>query len=243
MNIIQGIFNHTKTDTSRIKLEKILGFKPRSELYKKALTHGSKNYKDKHGNPFNYERLEYVGDAILGAVIAKFLYNSVPEASEGYLTKMRSKIVNRDHLNKIGLELGLIDLMNSNLEISKFGEDTHGNLLESIIGAVFLDKGFKMCEKFIHRIIISPHVNISQLEGKITSYKSFIIEWGQKKKIKLNFSCTEDQTAKDAKHFSVSLKIDNKTIAKARSTSRKKAEEKAAQRGYYYLQKEIEKQG
>ena len=243
MNIIQSIFNHNKTNSSRFKLKTLLGFEPKSYLYKKALTHGSKNYKDKRGNPFNYERLEYVGDAILGAVIAKFLYNSVPEASEGYLTKMRSKIVNRDHLNKIGLELGLIDLMNSNLEISKFGENTHGNLLESIIGAVFLDKGFKMCEKFIHRIIISPHVNISQLEGKITSYKSFIIEWGQKKKIKLNFSCTEDQTAKDAKHFSVSLKIDNKTIAKARSTSRKKAEEKAAQRGYYYLQKEIGKQG
>ena len=243
MNIIQSIFNHNKTNSSRFKLKTLLGFEPKSNLYKKAFTHGSKNYKDESGNPFNYERLEYVGDAILGAVIAKFLYNSVPEASEGYLTKMRSKIVNRDHLNKIGLELGLIDLMNSNLEISKFGENTHGNLLESIIGAVFLDKGFKMCEKFIHRIIISPHVNISQLEGKITSYKSFIIEWGQKKKIKLNFSCTEDQTAKDAKHFSVSLKIDNKTIAKARSTSRKKAEEKAAQRGYYYLQKEIEKQG
>ena len=240
MNIIQNIFNHNKTDTLRFKLKKLLGFRPKSILYKKALTHGSKNYKDKHGNPFNYERLEYVGDAILGTVIAKFLYNSVPEASEGYLTKMRSKIVNREHLNKIGLELGLINLMDSNLEISKFGEDTHGNLLESIIGAVFLDKGFKMCEKFIHRIIINPHVNISRLEGKIASYKSLIVEWGQKKKIKLNFNCTEDQTAEEAKHFSVSLKIDNKTIAKARSTSRKKAEEKAAQRGYFYLQKQIE---
>ena len=241
MNIIQGIFNHTKTDTFHIKLEKILGFKPRSELYKKALTHGSKNYKDKHGNAFNYERLEYVGDAILGSVIAKFLYNSVPDANEGYLTKMRSKIVNRSHLNKIGAELGLIDLMDSNLGISKFGEDTHGNLLESIIGAVFLDKGFKMCEKFIHKTIISPHVNISRLEGKITSYKSFIVEWSQKKKIKLNFNCTEDQTAEESKYFSVSLKIDNKTIAKARSTSRKKAEEKAAQRAYFCLQKQIER--
>ncbi len=238
MNIIQSIFSHTKTDTHHFKLEKLLGFKPKSNLYEKALTHGSKNYKDKRGNPFNYERLEYVGDAILGSVIAKFLYDSVPEANEGYLTKMRSKIVNRDHLNKIGAELGLIDLMASNLEVSKFGEDIHGNLLESIIGAVFLDKGFKLCEKFIHKIIIRPHVDISRLEGKIASYKSFIIEWSQKKKIKLNFNCIEDQTAETAKHFSALIKIGNKTIASARSTSRKKAEEKAAQRAYYYLQKQ-----
>ena len=100
-------------------------------------------------------------------------------------------------------------------------------------------KGFKACEAFIHKRIINPHVNIPKLESKITSYKSLIIEWCQKKKLKLSFNCTEDQTAEKFKHFTVSLKIDNKIIAKARSTSRKKAEEKAAKRAYFALQNKI----
>ena len=163
----------------------------------------------------------------------------MPQANEGYLTKMRSKIVSREHLNKIGSELGLIELMKSNLELSRFGENTHGNLLEAIVGAVFLDQGYKICEAFIHKRIINPHVNISKLEGKITSYKSLIIEWCQKKKLKLSFNCAEDQTAEKFKHFTASLKIDNKIMAKARSTSRKKAEEKAAKRAYFALQDKI----
>ena len=240
MNIIRNIFKFNKKNPLHLKLEKLLGFKPSSiDLYEKALTHGSTNKKDKDGNPFNYERLEYVGDAILGGVIAKYLFNAVPQANEGYLTKMRSKIVSREHLNKIGSEWGLIELMKSNLELSRFGENTHGNLLEAIVGAIFLDQGFKTCEAFIHKRIINPHVNISKLEGKITSYKSLIIEWCQKKKLKLNFDCTEDQTAEKLKHFTACLKIDNKNIARARSTSRKKAEEKAAQRAYFALQNKI----
>ena len=240
MNIIRNIFKFNNKNSLNLKLEKLLGFRPSSiDLYEKALTHGSTNQKDKDGNPFNYERLEYVGDAILGGVIAKYLFNAVPQAKEGYLTKMRSKIVSRAHLNKIGYELGLIKLMKSNLELSRFGENTHGNLLEAIVGAVFLDEGFKACEAFIHKRIINPHVNISKLEGKITSYKSLIIEWCQKKKLKLSFNCAEDQTAEKFKHFTASLKIDNKIMAKARSTSRKKAEEKAAKRAYFALQNKI----
>ena len=110
--------------------------------------------------------------------------------------------------------LKLIELMKSNLDLSRFGENTHGNLLEAIVGAVFLDQGFKTCEAFIHKRIINPHVNISKLEGKITSYKSLIIEWCQKKKLKLNFDCTEDQTAEKLKHFTACLKIDNKITNK-----------------------------
>ena len=127
-----------------------MGFKPKTtHFYKRALTHRSAIEKDEFGNPFNYERLELIGDAVLGVVIAKHLYVTVPEADEGYLTQMRSKIVSRKYLNQIGKDFDLIKLMKTHLDYSKFSENTHGNLLEALIGAIFLDKGYRVCEKLI----------------------------------------------------------------------------------------------
>lgn len=242
MNYIQNIFNarQNKNNPLLSALKPILGFHPNSlELYKRAFTHRSTNLKDAQGNAFNYERLEYVGDAILGAIIAEYLYKAVPGANEGYLTKMRSKIVSRGYLNKIGKEMGLMALMKSNLVPSRFGQNIHGNLLEALVGAVFLDKGFKPCKRFIHKSIINPYVDLSMLEGKITSYKGLLVEWCQKEKNTLRFNCEHDDGVEAFKHFSVSLLINDKIIAKARGTSRKKAEEKACQRGYFALQDKI----
>jgi ribonuclease-3 len=185
LNYIQNIFNARQNKNNPLfsALEPILGFRPKTvEFYERAFTHRSTKLKDSQGNAFNYERLEYVGDAILGAVIADYLYKSVPGANEGYLTKMRSKIVSRGYLNKIGKEMGLMPLMRSNLALSKFGQNTHGNLLEALVGAVFLDKGFKSCKQFIYKGIIDPYVDISLLEGKITSYKSLLVNGVKKKK-------------------------------------------------------------
>ena len=223
-------------------LESLLGFRPKTiHFYERALTHRSANEKDEFGNPFNYERLELIGDAVLGVVIAKHLYVAVPEANEGYLTQMRSKIVSRDYLNQIGKDFGLIDLMKTHLDFSKFSENTHGNLLEALIGAIFLDKGYKVCEIFIHKSIITPHVDIQRLEGKITSYKSILIEWCQKQKKTLRFVSEKDTGIEKLKHLSIHLKIDDTIVAKARATSRKKAEEKASRRAYFALQNQIER--
>ena len=243
MNYIQNIFNARQNKNNPLfsALEPILGFRPKTVgFYERAFTHRSTKLKDSQGNAFNYERLEYVGDAILGAVIADYLYKSVPGANEGYLTKMRSKIVSRGYLNKIGKEMGLMPLMRSNLALSKFGQNTHGNLLEALVGAVFLDKGFKPCKQFIYKCIIEPYVDISLLEGKITSYKSLLVEWCQKEKNTLRFNCEKDDGVEVFKHFSVTLLINDKVIAKARGTSRKKAEEKACHRAYFALQDKIE---
>lgn len=177
---------------------------------------------------------------MLGAVVADYLYKSAPKANEGYLTKMRSKIVSRGYLNKIGKEMGLMRLMRSNLALSKFSQNTHGNLLEALVGAVFLDKGFKPCKEFIYKCIIDPYVDIAMLERKITSYKGVIVEWCQKEKKTLRFSCKKDEGVEAFKHFSVALLINEKVIAKARATSTKKAEEKACQRAYFALQDKIE---
>lgn len=244
MNYIQNIFksNPSKNKPFITALESLLGFKPKSvHFYERAFTHRSANEKDEFGNPFNYERLELVGDAVLGVVIAKHLYMAVPEANEGYLTKMRSKIVSREYLNQIGKDFGLIELMKTHLDYSKFSENTHGNLVEAFIGAIFLDKGYGVCEKFIHKSIITPHVDIQLLEGKITSYKSLIVEWCQKKKKTLRFITEKDTGIEALKHIAVHLKIDDSIVAKARATSRKKAEEKACRRAYFALQNQIKR--
>lgn len=199
------------------------------------------NIKDGEGNAINYERLEFLGDAMLGAVIASHLYLEVPGGDEGYLTKMRSKIVSREHLNELGKDLNLIKLIESKISSAQFGDNIHGNLFEALIGAIFLDKGFKFCEKFIYKRVIIPYVDIAQLEGKVISYKSLLIEWCQKEKKKFDYNVYEDTGNDEVRHFSVKLSIDNKIIAKARATSKKKAEEKASKRAFFVFQSRMSK--
>lgn len=194
------------------------------------------NIRDNEGNAINYERLEFLGDAMLGAVIASHLYLEVPGGDEGYLTKMRSKVVSREHLNELGKDLNLIELIESKIATSQFGDNIHGNLFEALIGAIFLDKGFKYCEKFIYKRVIIPYVDIAQLEGRVISYKSLLIEWCQKEKKTFNYNVYEDSGNDEIRHFSVKLSVDNKVIAKARATSKKKAEEKASKRAFYVFQ-------
>lgn len=194
------------------------------------------NIKDSEGNAINYERLEFLGDAMLGAVVASHLYTEAPAGDEGYLTKMRSKVVSREHLNELGKDLNLIDLIESKIATSQFGDNIHGNLFEALVGAIFLDKGFKYCEKFIYKRIIIPYVDISQLEGKVISYKSLLIEWCQKEKKAFNYNVYDDTGNDDVRHFSVKLSVDNKVVSKARATSKKKAEEKASKRAFFVFQ-------
>jgi ribonuclease-3 len=223
-------------------IHKILGFKPKTiKYFKTAFTHRSMNIKDSQGNTINYERLEFLGDAMLGAVIASHLYIEVPSGDEGYLTKMRSKIVSREHLNELGRELNLISLVESKIPKGQFGDNIHGNLFEALVGAIFLDRGYKYCEKFIYKTVIIPYVDIETLEGKVISYKSLLIEWCQKEKKTFEYNVYEDTGNDDVRHFSVKLSINNKVIAKARATSKKKAEEKASKRAYFVFQKQISK--
>ena len=179
MSFIRNILKNSRSDDDGnffLHLKDILGFNPRTKsLYRKAFTHRSMNLKDRKGNPINYERLEFVGDAMLSAVIAAYLYEQVPHGDEGYLTKMRSKVVSREHLNELGKELKLIDIVQSRIPKSNFGNNIHGNLFEALVGAIYLDRGYKACEKFIFDRVITPHVDIEDLEGKVIIYKSLLI--------------------------------------------------------------------
>ena len=245
MRILKKIFSKSRSleDGIFFKIhEKILGFPPNElEPYRKAFTHRSSNKLDKQGNPMNYERLEFLGDAMLGSVIAGYLFNKAPYGDEGYLTKMRSKIVSREHLNELGKDLKLIQFIESKVPVQHFGDNIHGNIFESLIGAIYLDKGYEFCEKFINSRVIIPYVDISRLEGKVISYKSLVIEWCQKEKKMFFFDIFEDNGIDGQRLFGVRLSIDDKVIAKARATSKKKAEEKAAQRAYFAFQEKINK--
>lgn len=244
MDSIRNILNSRfkRNGNFFMELTKILGFKPKNlKYYKRAFTHRSMNIRDPKGNAFNYERLEFLGDAMLSSVIASHLYLEVPSGDEGYLTKMRSKVVSREHLNELGKDLKLIDLVESKIPPGQFGDNIHGNIFEALIGAIFLDRGYKYCEKFIYKRVITPYVDIETLEGKVISYKSLLIEWCQKEKKTFGYNVYEDTGNDDVRHFSVKLSVDEKVIAKARATSKKKAEEKASKRAFFAFQSRMSK--
>lgn len=223
------------------RMQSILGFKPKDIVhYEKAFTHRSLGLKKVDGNPLNYERLEFLGDAMLGAVIAAHLFDEVQGGNEGYLTKMRSKVVSREHLNELGRELNLLRYVRAAIPKDHFGANIHGNLFEALVGAIYLDKGHVYCKKFIFKRVIEPYVDIEKLEGRIISYKSVLIEWCQKEKKTFKFDVYEDTGQDTVKHFGVKLEIDGLVVGKARATSKKKAEEIASKRAFYAFQREIQ---
>lgn len=245
MSAFKKIFNSRQSSDGSffMRMHAIIGFKPKEiGHYEKAFTHRSLGLKKADGNPLNYERLEFLGDAMLGSVIAAHLFDAVQGGNEGYLTKMRSKVVSRKHLNELGRELNLVRYVRAGIPLDNFGVNIHGNLFEALVGAIYLDRGYKYCEKFIAKRVIEPYVDIEKLEGRIISYKSVLIEWCQKEKRTFKFETFEDTGQDTVKHFGVKLFIDDKVVAKARATSKKKAEEIASKRTFYAFQREIETQ-
>ena len=144
--------------------------------------------------------------------------------------------------NEFGNDLGLLKYVQSRIPKSHFGENIHGNVFEALVGAIYLDRGYPFCERFINRKVIEPYVDIEQLEGKVISYKSLVIEWCQKQKKTYHYDVYDDTGNDTLRHIAVKLSIQDKVMAKARATSKKKAEEKASKRAYFALQRKIENQ-
>lgn len=242
MGVIRNILNSrfSKNGNFSFELQKILGFLPNDqEYYHEAFTHKSLQRKDEAGIDINYERLEFLGDAILGAVVSGFLFKELPDSDEGNLTKMRSKIVSRDFLNYIGKDLNLLHFMRKECQddlLNQLGNNIHGDIFEALVGAVYVDRGYKYCHKFIKEKIIADYVDIRALDKKIISYKSYLIEWCQKEKKPIKFEDQENHPSGKPKQFEVKLKIGGNLVGKARSTSKKRAEEKAAKLAYSVLQ-------
>src|SRR5574344_144693 len=173
-------------------LREILGFYPRRiELYKLALMHKSIARRNAKGKPVNNERLEFLGDAVLDAVVGDIVYRHFEGKREGFLTNTRSKLVQRDTLNKLAQEMGINRLILSSGHSNSHNNYMGGNAFEALVGAIYLDRGYDMCMRFMQKRILSQLINIDKVAYKEVNFKSKLIEWSQKNKVRLDFRMLE----------------------------------------------------
>ena len=204
-------------------LFKILGFHPKDiSLYREALTH-----KSVRGRIVHNERLEFLGDAIFGSVVADFVYREFPNENEGFLTQTRSKIVSRKTLNTIALQINLNKVLKHQV---KSNHSIFGNALEALIGAVYLDKGYQFTSNYIEDKLIRAHLDIHQLVKEVTSHKGKLLEWGQAQRKQVVFKIVSSEGKDHEKSYKVMVLIGQKKLTDAVGTSIKRAEELAAKR-------------
>lgn len=176
----------------------MLGFYPENiQLYEQAFLHKSSSIEDDNGKWLNNERMEFLGDAILDAVVADIVYKHFQYGREGFLTNTRSKIVQRETLNRVAIEIGLNKKVVYSAKINSHNNYMYGNALEALIGAIYLDKGYRACYKFIEEEIIKKHVHLDKIARKEVNFKSSLIEWSQKNKMEISFNLIESFTDND----------------------------------------------
>ncbi|MDH5603050.1 MAG: ribonuclease III [Cyclobacteriaceae bacterium] len=211
-------------------IHNIVGCSPRNlALFKLAITHKSASSSNKDGFRESNERLEYLGDAILSAVVADFLFAKYPFKDEGFLTEIRSRIVSRDSLNNIGKKLGIPKLIEyDNGSKKTVFKSVFGNALEAIIGAVYLDRGYPFCKKFIIQKLIVPHFDLQDVIKVSINHKSKLIEWCQQKNAVIHFSVKEINDVNKMKEFEATVFIDDEKIGEGYGNNKKRAEQDAA---------------
>lgn len=217
------------------KIYNIFGFYPsKISLYKIAITHNSyKHLVSKEARSGNNERLEFLGDAVLGMVVAEKLYLKFPYQNEGFLTETRSKIVGRTKLNSIGKKMGIHQLLHYDSKLKNnpiFIDAITGNAFESLIGAIYLDKGFTFTKKFILDKILDQHIDFEALLLQELSYKAKLVKWAQKEKRKVDFNLKSVEIENKRKIYEVSILIDGEEIVCGRNHSKKIAEEIASEK-------------
>jgi ribonuclease-3 len=212
-----------------VSLENMLGFRPKNlAVYKKAFAHSSMQITDASGDSINNERLEFLGDAVLGSIVAGFLFVEFPKRDEGFLTSMRSKIVSRKQLNKLAIKLGVHSFLESNLQENSRSKSLYGDALEAIVGAIYLDKGFEYSRMFVLEKMIAQFLVLPEIEEQVASYKSRLIEWSQKSKIVINFRVIETIGQQHNLTYNVEIFVDNESIGGGIGRSKKMAEESAS---------------
>jgi ribonuclease-3 len=215
------------------KLRKILGFWPSDlSLYQIALTHKSASY-TLNGERVNNERLEYLGDSILDAVISDYLYKKYPSEREGFLTEMRSKIVNGEKLKELAVNINLDQFIIQRTNIQLASSRIYEDAFEALIGAIYLDKGYRAVSRFISQKIIDEHIDLDELEVTNYNYKSQLIEWSQKTKSPVEFSSFSSD--EDLNYFVSEVILDEKIIGKGLGSSKKEAEQNAAKKALISL--------
>ena len=226
---INGTFLLDKREFSS-RLKKILGFKPSNlRLYEIAFIHRSATFTLPDGKKVNNERLEYLGDAVLDAILSDYLFEKFPDANEGFLTKIRSRFVNRDILNQLAIAMSLNKTLVSNVSSVHTTKNLYGDTFEALIGAIFLDKGFKKTKKLFIKNVLNKYLNLTEIINTDSDYKSLIFEWVQKLKSNLIFTYNEEYDFSLKKSvLSTILYIDKKEAGAGHGSSKKEAEQEAS---------------
>ncbi|MFA4852513.1 MAG: ribonuclease III [Bacteroidales bacterium] len=224
---IKRILSKDKKLTEFIK--NVFGYYPGNILlYRLALCHRSASTEEIHGIKINNERLEFLGDAILSAIIADYLFKKFPQKDEGFLTEMRSRIVSRDNLNKLSKKLGINKFIRAG--DNNVYRSIDGDAFEAIVGAMFLDKGYNLSKKTIIRRIIKYHIDIEDLEANDLNYKSKLIEWAQRERKQVEFVVTDEVGNGYKKQYIIEAVIDKVPSGTGIDYSIKKAEQNAAEK-------------
>ena len=227
MHFFRNIFSSKADRDLRRQLRNVLGLSPGNiDLYKTALSHRS----IREGADENNERLEFLGDAVLSSLVAHYLFMRYPYKDEGFLTEMRSKMVNRNQLNDIALKIGLKKItfynrFDNSLKISQI----FGNTLEAIVGAVYLDKGYKKTRGWVSMHIISPHLFMQDLENLDINQKNKLYGWANKNGKNLEFETLDETIENGRRLFTIAAKIDGVVISEAKAYNKKDASQVAAQ--------------
>lgn len=221
---------------------KIFGFYPFNiTLYEQALLHKSSSIKLKDGRWINNERLEFLGDAILDATVADIVFKEFEYKKEGFLTSVRSKIVQRETLNKLAIALGIDKLVKTSTKNNTHNTHMYGNALEALIGAIYLDQGYRVTKKFVYERLIQQHLNIESVAELEVNYKSRVIEWSQKQKISVSFDLIDSFVdAQNIPIFKTAVLIVGIQAGVGTGYSKKESQQKAAKEAFKRLEHDSE---
>jgi ribonuclease-3 len=227
VKLIKKIFRRNRKQSFEEQLETVLGIKPRKvAIYRTALSHRSV----KEGADENNERLEYLGDAILSAIIADYLFKRYPVKEEGFLTEMRSKMVNRQQLNEVAVKMGLKRLtMYNKFDNALKSSQIFGNTLEAVVGAIYLDKGYRTTHKWVLQKIVIPHLYVEDLEQVDINLKNRLIGWASKNGKQLEFETTNERLENGRRIFTIAAVLNGEVLATGTGFNKKDASQVAAQ--------------
>lgn len=220
--------------------QKVLGFYPyKIEYYQLAMLHRSASIPTDNGTMLSNERLEFLGDAVLNSVVTDILYRRFENQREGFLTNTRSKIVKRESLNRLALEIGLDKLMLAGKNVNRTtSSNMVGNALEALLGAIYLDYGYKKCKRFVEDRLLKKFIDIDQVALDEVNFKSKLIEWCQKNRFSIEFELLgEELNAANNHLFHTEIIIDNQIVCEATGRSKKESHQSAAQKALKIIEK------
>lgn len=213
-------------------LKDILGFYPHNiDIYQTALQHKSYTDPKYSGTRESNERLEFLGDAVLESVVSDIIYKRFPEKQEGYLTNLRSKLVKRDTLNGLAAKMGVDKLVRHTGRVtSAHNSYMNGNAFEALIGAIYLDRGYKYCMMFVNDRILGQHIDLEQLADSEQNFKSLMIEWCQKYQFDIQFSMLEEKIRNGIPTFQAAVVVEDVTLGVGTGFSKKESHQNAARK-------------